>query len=466
MISRRRVIKGLAGVGVAGAVAGAVRWGLLAPPPHQTIGDARTLLRSVFEQLSDGARASALVPYDHPLRQYHNRGLWIAGATVAPGALSWGARRDLTDLVVASLSPAGRQRILHQDAISVSGVNFAKLLFCGDPRSGPCQAVLSTGHLNLRLGGGPMEGIAFGGPQVYGDQRGDEKAGLPGNTYRYQFELARQLIAAMTPAERKAVRVERAPAQVNVGVQGAAGHFDGLAIGELPAARRAMARNLVDGILGTYAEADAAYAAQCIERNGGVDALRFADYNTDYDTSWQVGDEPSQIFRLEGPAAVMHFRGAPHVHAFINIAMDGERPLSVGEKVCELPVTLEGETLRVAFEEAMREKAQADVAIQPLGSVVGRLRAGTVRTGDVWVAESWNNGLAVVEARGDDLEPALRAALEQRGVTVQGDRSYRIAANEYVARDGVSRDIKRVQARQSLGPLRDALAEYLHKRYG
>ena len=44
-----------------------------------------------------------------------------------------------------------------------------------------------------------------------------------------------------------------------------------------------------------------------------------------------------QTYRLEGPAAVFYFRGFPHVHAFFNVAMDGEAPLSVGEVIGRNP---------------------------------------------------------------------------------------------------------------------------------
>jgi len=38
--------------------------------------------------------------------------------------------------------------------------------------------------MNLRLGGESREGVAFGGPIVYGDQHGDSRQGLPGNVYQ------------------------------------------------------------------------------------------------------------------------------------------------------------------------------------------------------------------------------------------------------------------------------------------
>jgi len=320
--------------------------------------------------------------------------------------------------------------------------------------------LLSGVHLNLRLGSVSPEGAAFGGPQVYGDQRGNERVGLPNNTYRYQLEDAQRLVAALTPAERARVRVARAPAQVNIGVQGAAGRFDGIAIADLASAKRALAKEIVAGILDTYADESAAYAWQCLERNGGSDALHFADYDQDFEGGRRAGDGPSQIFRIEGPAAVFHFRGEPHVHAFLNVTMDGERPLRVGELLGDNPSALEGAALRALFETAMRAQAEADVAYYPAQAVVGRVRAGAVHAGDLWVAESWVNDLVAVEVLGADLAPELAAALRSRGTVPQAASRYRVATIDYVAREE-SHLIGRHGGVRRLGPLREALVAHV-----
>lgn len=458
-LSRRTALKGLGGLAIAGAGIGLARWGVVAPPPHERRADARTLLRAVFDELSDDARAAALHPWDHPLRLYFNRGLATGGVRVTPAALSWYGRRLLADLACESLSSEGRTRVLGQDMTRWAGVNLASLAFCGDPREGPSQAVLSTVHLNLRLGGGPVDGSALGGPQVYGDQRGNGVAGLPGNVYRYQLDAANRLRDALTLAERAAVRVAVAPAQVNVGVQGHDGTFAGLAVGDLAAPARARARTLVTAILSTYPEEAAARAARCIERNGGVDALRFADYDRDFDGEHRFGETPSQIFRLEGPAAVMHFRGHPHVHAFINIAEDGERPPGSGGLVGESARVFEGEGLQALFERTMREVAQTDAALLPRQGIVGRLHRGRIHASDVWNAESWNNELVTVEVRGRDLGPSVQSALQLRGVRVASDRLLRIAMTDHAARgDGALRGELR-----TLGPLREALVTGLRR---
>jgi hypothetical protein len=156
----------------------------------------------------------------------------------------------------------------------------------------------------------------------------------------------------------------------------------------------------------------------------------------------------------------LHFRGEPHVHAFANVTMDGERPLSLGDSLGEIPATLEGEDLRAFFETAMRAQAEADLAYYPLHSVVGRLRAGIVRTGDVWAAESWVNELVVVEARGEDLAPELSVRMRSRGIAPQSRSVYRIATLDYTARDVARQRLGSVAAQRSLGLLREALVTH------
>jgi hypothetical protein len=459
-MDRRLLLKGGVGVGALAGVGGLVRYAFLAPPRSEHLASVDELAVQVFEALPETVRAEACVPYDHPLRQYYNRGLWAGGAVVNAASFGWDVRRKLTDLFHAGLSEIGRKRVPDQGAMGLTGVNLMQLLFCGDPRTGPYQVTLSGVHLNLRLGGRSVEGVAFGGPQVYGDQRGNARAGLPGNTYRYQMESAHRLLASMTQAQRSAVRVERAPAQTNIGVQGRAGRFDGVPVAELAPASRKLAHETVAGILDTYGDDDAAYAWQCLEKNGGVDALHFADYDIDYQGGRRAGENASQIFRFEGPAAVFHFRGEPHLHAFLNVAMDGEHPFGVGELLAENPSVLEGEDLRAFYETAMREYAQADVAFYPTGGVVGRLRAGPVHTGDIWVAESWVDELVVVEAKGADLAPALADKMRARGTAPQAGSTYRIATLGYTATQEAREWLGRVGRARSLGLLRDALAAH------
>src|SRR5207245_1358687 len=92
-------------------------------------------------------------------------------------------RQILTDVLYSGLSAEGRGRIPDEYFARWTGVNAMRVLICGDPTASPYQIILTGNHINLRLGGKSREGAAFGGPQVYGDQRGNERVGLPSNLY-------------------------------------------------------------------------------------------------------------------------------------------------------------------------------------------------------------------------------------------------------------------------------------------
>ena len=68
-------------------------------------------------------------------------------------------------------------------------------------------------------------------------------------------------------------------------------------------------------ILAPYREDDVKEAVAILKDGGGLDGLHMAFYKTD-----DIGDDHEwDIWRLEGPTFVWHFRGAPHVHAYVNI---------------------------------------------------------------------------------------------------------------------------------------------------
>jgi len=408
------------------------------------------LARRFVASLDAATRAEVCVPYDHPLRQYHNRGVGGGGAPIDAGRFSWAQRGLLNDLFHAGLSRAGRERVPNEYYMRFGGVQTMQVLVCGEPESPPYQVVLSGPHLNLRLGGTSREGAAFGGPQVYGDQRGDGEVGLPGNLYRFQLELGRRLFAGLDEGRRRVALLERAPIQTAIELQGRGGTFPGLAVSELGEARP-LVGELVRAILSTYPDEDAAYAEECLAANGGLEALclsYYADGELD-------GSGLYQIFRLEGPAAVFHFRGAPHVHAFVNVAMDGDAPLSVGEALGENPAPLAGAGVKRLFECALRTQCGTDLGYYDADGVAGSLRKGTIRTGDVYTLESWQDHAVVVEVRGRVLAPALVAALRAEGRSVEPERRYTVATPEDGAQVGRSESSRRA------GFVRELTVDYL-----
>jgi len=451
-MNRRTVLKLGAGVGILGAAG----YRFLPSWPSSRLESVDTLAQRLYTSLDEEQRAEACVSYDHPMRQYHNRGVPGGGRSVVLG-FNRKQRGILTDLMYASLSEEGRERLPKQDVTRWMGVNTMQVLICGDPTSSPYQIIFSGVHLNLRVGGKGAEGAAFGGPQVYGDQRGDGRVGLPGNVYRDQFLMGQRLLHSVDEGRRKYALLEEAPVQTKIELQGRHGSFSGIPVAELSPNSRELAHQTVDHILSTYASSDAAYAHECLAANGGLDGLFLSYYQHD----GNEGDIPeAQVFRLEGPGAVFYFRGYPHVHAFLNVAMDGDSPLSVGESLGTNPAWLDHEGVKALFEEALRVQTGADLAYYDKGSVAGRLRPGVVRSGDIYTLESWQENSAVVDVRGSDLSPIMQSSLRQRGVELKPEKTYSIATTAYIA-GSEQEKLGRVGARRPGPMLRDLTVSYL-----
>jgi len=455
-MNRRTAIKLGVSAGAAGAAGLLGAYRFLPPSPSRNLESVDVLARRLYDSLDDEQRAETCVAYDHPLRQYHNRGVWGGGRSVLFG-FNRQQRQLLTDLLHSGLSVEGRERLPREDVTRWSGVHSFRALICGDPTAGPYQVILTGVHLNLRLGGKSREGAAFGGPQVYGDQRGDNRVGLPGNVYRDQFVLAQRLLNNLDEVQRKLAVLEEAPVQTQIELQGRRGTFAGIPVSELSPADRALANDLVQQILSTYAPHDVAYARECLTANGGTNSLSLSYYQHG------EGDIPiGQVFRLEGPAAVFYFRGHPHVHAFINLAMDGDSPLSVGEPLGENPRWLEGPGVKALFEAAMREQTHADFAYYPPGSVAGRLHPGVIRTGDIYSLESWQEFSAVVEIRGSNLAAAFVKSLREQNVDIHSAKTYKIATTTYAA-DDLQDQLGKFDSRRSDALIRDLAIAHLRK---
>jgi len=221
---------------------------------------------------------------------------------------------------------------------------------------------------------------------------------------------------------------------------------------------KALAQTLVERIVATYATDDVAYALACINANGGVDGMSLSYYARGED-----GAIPeAQVFRLEGPGAVLYFRGYPHVHAFINVAMDGDAPLSSGEELADNPAWLDAAGVKALFEAAMRTETGADLGYYPEESVAGRLRPGPIRSGDIYTLESWQESVEVGEVHGSAVQKTPLATLAQPAI--DGTKMYKIATTRY----GVGRlrdELGSIESPQPRGMLRDLTIAYV-KRHG
>jgi hypothetical protein len=170
------------------------------------------------------------------------------------------------------------------------------------------------------------------------------------------------------------------------------------------------------------------------------------------------GDPYWQVWRIEGPGAVIHFQGHPHVHAYVQIARDPGRA-NVGETLGVTSSGVEGEAMRRLLEGALRRGSGEPLAFYP-EDVPGRICPGEITTGVAWAMSPYRNRVTVATISGAAMSAALRDRLARGGLRVEPGARYRVATTDYHAtvRD-VFGEPERVEPGETL--LRDALVAHL-----
>ena len=197
----------------------------------------------------------------------------------------------------------------------------------GQPGSEKFEFVFTGRHMTVRCDGNTAEHVAFGGPIFYGHAAGgfDEDPDHPGNVFWPQAVEANKLYQALNGKQQSLALVKQGlPEESQIGFQGQKGAFQGLPLTELSADQRERVQEVLRKLVEPYRQSDRDEVTACLKKQGGLDACHLAFYeeeNLGKDTTWDN-------WRLEGPAFVWHYRGAPHVHVWVNVADDASVKLN------------------------------------------------------------------------------------------------------------------------------------------
>jgi len=315
-LSRRGFVRKVTGAVVATGLLPVV------PIPHakaaygsKDSGTAETSVKRFYESLTDAQKRVVCFPFDHPLRNRINANWAITKPTIDE-FFNQEQQATLDEIFRGIVSPDGYERLKKQMEEDAGGFEQYHVAVFGTPGSGAFEWELTGRHVTLRADGDSVAGTAFGGPMIYGHGAGDSQKGLPGNVFYYQTTKANEVFAALDGTQREAALRPKAPPESQVALQGGSGKFAGLSCGDLSRDQKDLVESVIKVILAPYREADVAEALSILKDGGGLDRLHMAFYESD-----DVGDDHVwDVWRLEGPTFVWHFRGAPHVHAYVNIA--------------------------------------------------------------------------------------------------------------------------------------------------
>lgn len=287
-----------------------VHAGILEPPTAESyVGD-------FYKSLNEGQRAELVLPFDHQHRTRVNANWHVTKPLIGSDFFST-SQRDLIEKIVRSAcSEEGYERIQKQMADDDGGLGAYSVAVLGTPGTSAFEWMLTGRHLTLRIDGNSVPKTAFGGVMVYG--HGEESS--PRNNLFYdQTVLVNRFYQALHESQARNALLDKAPEETAVQLQGANGKFSGLAIGELNSELQTMFRETLSRLLSPYRAEDVQEAMAIIDATGGIQPMRIAFYRDEDLEKDGVWD----LWRIEGPSCVIHFRGAPHVHAYIHIAQVG-----------------------------------------------------------------------------------------------------------------------------------------------
>jgi hypothetical protein len=183
--------------------------------------------------------------------------------------------------------------------------------------------------LTIRCDGDSTDHVAFGGPLFYGHaaQGFNEQPDHPGNVFWPQAVKANALYKMLDGKQREQALIAEAPGESKVLFRGKKEAIPGLPVAELSKDQQEHMQGVLDLLLEPYRLSDREEAQKCLQAQGGLKDCRISFFK-----SGDVGNDGVwDIWRLEGPAFVWHFRGAPHVHVWVNVADDPSVEISAGK---------------------------------------------------------------------------------------------------------------------------------------
>ena len=296
--------------------------------PASAAAQPESMVKQLFETLSPKQRETICFPWNF---QDPKRGLlrtrisnnWEITEKMINGGFYTKDQRAMIRAIFEGLfQPEWHEKIDKQlaDDSGGYGENNSIAIF-GEPGTDKFEFVMTGRHMTLRCDGNSAEHVAFGGPIFYGHagEGFEEEANHPGNVFWHQGLEANKLYQALDGKQQKLALVPQGlPRENRVAFRGTAGPFQGIPITELSADQRARVQEILGKLVEPYRQNDRDEVIACLKASGGLDACHLAFYQENDIGADGVWDN----WRLEGPSFVWHYRGAPHVHVWVNVSAD------------------------------------------------------------------------------------------------------------------------------------------------
>ncbi len=307
------------------ALAGAALSTPFAGLADETPATSETLVKTLYDSLTEAQRGALVLPFDHPLRTKISNNWHITDPHIGD-FLTADQNAMVREIFLKAHSEEYAGTVLKQVEHDSGRAGFgdSSIAIFGEPGTGKFQFVLTGRHCTRRIDGDSVEGKAFGGPIFYGHaaESFNESADHKGNAYWYQAQSANRVFQMLDGKQREAALAEKAPPDnaSTIQLRRQAGDLPGLALADMTPDQREAMQGVLRDLLMPFREVDRAESMKLVEK-AGFDDLHLVFYR-----SGDIGDDGVwDNWRLEGPHMVWYFRGAPHVHTWVHIS-DPEAP--------------------------------------------------------------------------------------------------------------------------------------------
>jgi hypothetical protein len=286
-----------------------------------------SLVKKLYDSLKPDQKEDICFAWDYAddrglLRTHVSNNWHITPEEYAVGGKFFnGDQQDIIRQIFLDLyNPDWHERIFKQLQDDAGGYGkHQTIAIFGKPGDEKFEFVMTGRHLTIRCDGNSSEHVAFGGPIFYGHaaQGFNEQPDHPGNVFWPQALKANALFKMLDGKQREKALIPSAPQESQVAFRGKT-EIPGLPVSELSADQKSHAQEVLKLLIEPYRQSDRDEVIRCLDAQGGLDQCRLAFYQ-----SGDLGnDKVWDNWRLEGPSFVWHYRGAPHVHVWVNVSDD------------------------------------------------------------------------------------------------------------------------------------------------
>ena len=197
-----------------------------------------TLVKSLFDSLSETQRSKVCFAWDHKSKDYgllrtHISNNWnITEPMIRSDFYTADQQAMVRQIFEGIIQPDWHQRIDKQLQDDAGGFGRSQSIAIFGTPGKDFEFVMTGRHMTLRCDGNSTEHMAFGGPIFYGHAASgfNEKPNHPGNVFWHQALAANKVYAMLDEKQRQRALVEKLPVEEAVEFHGPAGPYPGLPV--------------------------------------------------------------------------------------------------------------------------------------------------------------------------------------------------------------------------------------------